>query len=235
MKSIVNKITGKYDLIQLCQELDWANVYHDSIRGREWLIDLPLNVGRMAGNYTFFYLLNRILYDLKPKNILEFGLGESSKFISAYLNNYLLDTTHLIIEDNEIWHHNFINSNTLSVRSQVKIMNVKEQIINECNTYSYVGIDDLDITEYDMFIVDGPLGSEHFSRYDIVNIVKRFDDDKKFIIIMDDCQRLGELQTFEDISHALKERDIPFHSEIYYGLKNVGVIGSKEFPFVATF
>jgi hypothetical protein len=57
-------------------ELYWANVYHDSIRGKKELENLGLNIGRWAGNYTFFYVLNRILNDYQPKKIIEFGLGK---------------------------------------------------------------------------------------------------------------------------------------------------------------
>src|SRR5690606_21955834 len=91
----------------LLRELDWANVYHDSIRGKEWLQNLPLNIGRWAGNYTFFYVLNRVLTDCKPNNIIEFGLVESSKFISTFLDNYLIQSSHLVIEQNREWYKNF--------------------------------------------------------------------------------------------------------------------------------
>jgi hypothetical protein len=55
------------------KEIEWAHIYHDSIRGIEWIQGLSLNIGRWAGNYSFFYVLNRILMDYKPKNILELG------------------------------------------------------------------------------------------------------------------------------------------------------------------
>ena len=35
----------KENLLQT-KELEWAHIYHDSIRGKEWLENLPLNVGR---------------------------------------------------------------------------------------------------------------------------------------------------------------------------------------------
>ncbi|MEZ0130278.1 hypothetical protein AB9T88_11140, partial [Flavobacterium sp. LBUM151] len=43
------------------EELLWASVFHDSIRGKKGIEDLSLNIGRWAGNYSFFYVLNRIL------------------------------------------------------------------------------------------------------------------------------------------------------------------------------
>src|SRR5690554_6195752 len=76
---------------KLLQENEWANIYHDSIRGNDELQQLSLKIGRWAGNYSFFFLVHRILKDFKPKKIVEFGLGESSKFISSYnksVNNF---------------------------------------------------------------------------------------------------------------------------------------------------
>jgi len=63
------------------KELEWANIFHDSIRGKKHIDDLGLNIGRWAGSYPFFYVLNRILSDYCPSSILEFGLAESSKGI----------------------------------------------------------------------------------------------------------------------------------------------------------
>ena len=100
------------------KELEWAHIYHDSIRGKKWLEELPINVGRWAGNYSFFYVLNRILNDYKPKRILELGLGESTKVISAYINNYLTDSTHIVVEQDADWAKAFNEKFTLSKNSR---------------------------------------------------------------------------------------------------------------------
>ena len=83
------------------------------------LENLPLNIGRWAGNYSFFYALHRILKDGQPTSILELGLGESSKFISTYLDNHLLSSFHTIIEQDISWMNNFKNTFHLSPRSQI--------------------------------------------------------------------------------------------------------------------
>ena len=53
------------------EELLWAEIYHDSIRGKGELENLSLNIGRWAGNYSFFYVLHRILDTWKPGRILD--------------------------------------------------------------------------------------------------------------------------------------------------------------------
>jgi len=96
------------EIILQNKEIIWSQIFHDSIRNKTSLKNLPLNIGRWAGNYSLFYVLFRILNDFKPKKILELGLGESSKFISVFIQNYLNDSIHLIIEQDESWKNNFV-------------------------------------------------------------------------------------------------------------------------------
>ena len=102
-------------------ELEWAHVFHDSIRGKSWLESLPLNIGRWAGNYSYFYVLCRLLNDYQPANIIEFGVGESSKVVSAFLENQLLESRHVILEENEQWAAAFSDRFTLGGRSEIKL------------------------------------------------------------------------------------------------------------------
>ena len=62
------------DIKKQTLELVWAHRYHDSIRGSEFLEKLPLNIGRWAGNYTFFYVLSRTLMEYKPLKLIEWVL-----------------------------------------------------------------------------------------------------------------------------------------------------------------
>ena len=108
-KKIKKQFQKKEDVLFLqTKEIEWAHNYHDSIRGISFIETLNLNIGRWAGNYAFFYVLNRILNDYKPKKIIEFGLGESSKFISKYIEFSLKDTKHTIIEQSEEWKDAFV-------------------------------------------------------------------------------------------------------------------------------
>ncbi|MFD2725877.1 hypothetical protein [Hyunsoonleella rubra] len=223
-----------YRMIYHLEELEWANVYHDSIRGKDWLTGLSLNVGRWAGSYTFFYILNRVLNDYQPKTIVEFGLGESSKFISAYLDNQLKLSSHTIVEESEDWKDSFSKRFTLSKRSTVKIAPLTKTKVNTHEVNSYGQITKLLDKKYDLYVIDGPLGSPNYSRYDIVEIAKTFDKDDDFIIIFDDHQRKGEQQTFKALKSTLKEKGMEIHTGIYRGNKEVAVLASKAYPFIGS-
>ena len=230
IKSIIreNRQMHKEHLLQL-KELEWAHVYHDSIRGKEWLENLSLNIGRWAGNYSFFYVLNRILSDFKPEHILEFGLGESSKFVSAFLDNELLNSNHLIIEQDIKWHGSFKDKFQLSPRSKVAICPLYKKNILNYEVNSYEGLKEVVKKKYDLYIVDGPFGSMHYSRYDIVELATAFTKNDEFIIVIDDYQRIGEKETVQELLRLFKEKDIIIYFGEYSGNKSVCVLGTEKY------
>ena len=235
LKSIFERITGRYlerAIINQNKELIWAHTYHDSIRDKEWLTQLSLNIGRYAGNYSFFFVLSRILSVYKPKGILEFGLGESSKLISTYLENSLTGSTHTIIEHDGEWRNSFKGQFKFTERSSIHILELQEKNVNGYKTKGYKGIGEFISKKYDLYLIDGPFGSPKYSRYDIVNIAERFTIQDEFIIILDDYDRYGEQQTFKCLKKVLEQKGIEIMIGYYEGVKTVAVIGTKKYKFV---
>lgn len=212
----------------LTNELIWANVYHDSIRGVACLNNLSINIGRWAGNYSFFYILKRILFDLKPESILELGLGESSKFISTLVSNNILQSSHIIIEHDEEWIKKFNKEFELSGSSEIKHFKaIDKDVLNQ----KYLGYQDIEKLQnnFSLYIIDGPFGSSSYSRYDIVELAKMFTQDKEFIIIIDDYNRAGEKETAESLLQVLKEKSIDVNYKCYSGSKSQLVIVTKSY------
>lgn len=214
------------------QELIWAHVYHDTIKDKPWLNDISLNIGRWSGNYTFFFVLNRVLNDFQPKNIIEFGLGESSKVISKYLENKLKNSKHTIIEHDANWLQHFTIHYKLSERSIVKILPIVKQKVKGFLSWGYQHFEKEVGTDYDFYLVDGPFGSRHFSRYDIISIAKKMTIENQFIIVMDDCNRFGEMQTFNELKKVFKKKNIKVYTQEYVGEKSVFVMGSEQYKFI---
>jgi len=221
-------------MLQL-KELEWAQIYHDSIRGKKWLEETPLYIGRWAGNYAFFYVLNRLLNDYKPKRILEFGLGESSKFISTYLENVLTKSKHLIIEQDTSWYINFKSNFQLSTRSNVVICPLIKKNVHNVEVNCYQDLKTQITQKYDLYIVDGPFGSKHYSRYDIVTLAQDFNDNDEFIIVIDDFQREGEQETVSVLETVFKEKGLKIFKGIYTGNKSVCVLGTEKYKHISTF
>lgn len=211
------------------QELEWAFVFHDSIRGKKYLEDLPLNIGRWAGNYSFFYILNRILNDLKPKTILELGLGESTKLISTYLDNNLLDSNHTVIEHDVNWRNQFVESFIISKRTEIIVCPLVKMNVKGNETNAYHNLDTTIKEKYDLYLVDGPFGSLHYSRYDIVNIARSFVPEDQFVIIIDDYNRNGEKETVIDLLALFKKNKIKTYNNSYTGNKSAIVIATEKY------
>ena len=223
------------EVLAFNKELNWANIYHDSIRGQEYLTNLSLNIGRWAGSYSFFYVLNRILKDFKPDSILELGLGESTKFISTYIDNYLFETKHVVIEHDKTWIKSFEEKFKVSNNSKIVNCEIEEINIKTHNTTYYKNLQSKIDSKFDFYIIDGPFGSDRFSRYNILSLLEDFTSDSDFIILMDDFEREGEQDTVKDIISLLELKEISFYKEIYSGVKSQIIIASEKYKYATSF
>jgi len=216
------------------KELDWANVYHDTIRGKKWLTELSISPGRWAGNYSFFYILTRILSDYKPKKIIEFGLGESTKVISSFIENELHDSTHVVVEHNNDWITEFNNRFKVSKNSSFLRLSLEEKNINNYNVTCYSGIEEKVNEVFELYIIDGPLGSDRFSRFDICLLANKLTANDQFIIIIDDYEREGEQDTGNQLMKILESKKIKFHIGMYSGKNTQIVIASHQYQYATT-
>lgn len=231
IKKVKKSFQKKNELLMSNKEIEWAHYYHDSIRGIDFIENLNLNIGRWAGNYTFFYLLNRILCDYQPKSIIEFGLGESSKFISKYIENRLHETTHIIVEQSNEWKESFLERFKISRNSVIDICDLKQNEVKGYKVNSYSGIEKYTNQKFDLYIVDGPFGSVRYSRYDIVKIVQNLEEGDEFIIIIDDYDRIGEKETTADIISLFKQKNILTFFSVYEGKKNVAILATRKYRY----
>jgi hypothetical protein len=211
------------------QEIIWANIFHDSIKGKTPLKELPLNIGRWAGNYTFFYILFRILNDFKPNRILELGLGESSKFVSVFIDSYLKKSTHIIIEQDGEWKITFLKNFELSTQSEILVAPVNIEVIKGKEVKVYSTLTKVIDQKFDLYLIDGPHGSKNYSRYDAFKLAEKFQPEDDFILLMDDYDRNGEKETADLIILELKRKNIEYHIAEYIGLKSILLISSKKY------
>lgn len=226
--------TRQQKIISQNDELIWASVFYDSIKGIKGVENLPLNIGRWAGGYPFFYVLNRILKDYQPKKILEFGLGESSKFISTYLQHHLLESEHIIIEQDGKWKVNFQTNFVLSPRSDVYELPLIKKKYKEFEYNGYENIENTIVTKFDLYIVDGPFGSHNYSRFDIVGLADILSNQDEFILIMDDYNRNGEKETVEVLLSLLKSKNVNIYTAKYSGVKSLFVIATEKYKYVTS-
>ena len=193
---------------KMIMENYWAQVFNSTIYDSDFLAYKTFSPGRWAASYSFLYVLYRALNEFKPKRIIEFGLGETSKMTIQYASKHLADLC--IIEQDSNWIEAFSNKvpQSFNVNKWTKVYELEEYD----NGYSGVGrryknfatSDFLD--KYDFFVIDGPFGSAHFSRTEILGFIEQDKLQDDFVIILDDCGRLGEIETFGKIQELLKQK-----------------------------
>lgn len=238
-----NKLcSNEYIEQRMLKELLYANVFHDTIKGSLWLTsDLSISPGNSAIGYPALYVLYRVLNDIRPNSLLELGLGQSTKVLCQYMQSFS-DAHHIVVEHDEEWiaffEKNFkIHSNTEVMLMPIKDINIQlNDVAMDSNCTIYEGFaEKLAGYKFDFILIDGPYGfrSPLFSRIDVLKILPDCLKES-FVILIDDVNRQGEMNTMKEMMRVLESNHIPFSQGIYEGSKDTGIIVSKDLYFLCT-
>jgi hypothetical protein len=204
--------------------------FSNAIQNCEWLRKVVFFPSGWAVEYTFLLILFRILNAHHFKNILEFGLGESSKMVHQYSTFY--KSSALSIEHDYSWRDYFFSNYSNHVT--VEMHPLKEISFLGKRTITYDNLDHLKINnKFDLIIVDGPKGSKHYSRSQIIDFAEDSLADS-FCIMIDDCDRQGELETLQIVLSVLQKRNIDFLHKVYKGFHNFAVVCSSDLRFLCS-
>lgn len=217
------------------QELNFADLLHDSTAGSPWLKDKSFALYGWAANYSFIYTLFRILDNVRPAKILEMGLGQTSMVTSQYIANCRPDAQLDIIENDPGWIDVY----------QSKLPQHANVCLHRCDIEFFYDRDEKNrryqekelkkITQdkrYNMIIVDGPMGGgQKFPRSNIMELVES-NLAKDFVIIFDDAERSGEQNTIARTKEKLAAQRIDFGVQRRDALKSQVLIFSKSYEFV---
>lgn len=225
-------------------ELVWAEVFNSSISNVNWLKNKSFSPGRWAIGYPSLYILFRVLNDMKPINILEFGLGESTKLTGQYIdyqkkNN--INVTLNVIEHDENWRDFFCSKPDCDFRDHVSILELDKIKNNGFETTSYKNLTETILSlnsnnriSYDLIFIDGPFGSDNYSRNQIIDIVKNDLLAKEFVILFDDSEREGERETINELKKTLENKNIEYCEGAYSGIKDICIICSNKYKFLTS-
>lgn len=215
-------------------ELHYANLLHDSTKGSSWLKDQAFSLFFWAANYSFIYLLFRILDKTNPQNILEMGLGQTTKVTSQYIayKNPLASLT--VCEHNQDWIDHFKHELPQSGKIKIHCLPLDNFEYEGQRSDKYKDLEPLvQNQKFDLLIIDGPIGwQRNFPRSNIIDLVKEQHLAGDFIIIFDDAERSGEQLTITKTKEVLKEKDIKFVEFERKALKTQHIITSKSKSFI---
>ena len=234
IRNLINLIMG-FDGQQLeieIGEMRWAQKYHSLTFNSSWLTT-GVYPGGWAVGYSFLCVLYRILDELKPNNILELGLGQSTKLTSCFAH-YERETFHCIVEHDPNWIAFMNKSVNLEYSHIAQIPLAKQPFKGDTVTIYKDFVSQIPQRQYDLILIDAPFGSEgKYSRIDVLSLIPHLLA-KDFVIMMDDCDREGEKNTFHEIMALLENYHIKYTTKTYYGQKNVCLIVSLSNFFVCT-
>lgn len=244
----VNKLRP---MVPLIRDLYAAEIFHDRIKESPWFVRQRLSPGRWAVDYGFLKTLYNVLSAMRPRNILEFGLGQSSKLIHQYAAHYQADA--VTCEHNDEWISFFFQSEadfssmapadldqpvvedaSLGYPMKIRRLPLERVKIHGAETTAYGGLEDaFGVRKFDFVLVDGPVGEKRFSRSQIISVAKTNLADR-FCIMMDDTERPGEQETLDEVQEVLRGRGVLFASETFEFSKSHTVILSPSLHFLAT-
>ncbi|WP_295679019.1 hypothetical protein [uncultured Fibrobacter sp.] len=225
-------LEGQDQQNRMAQESLAAITFSNAIQESEWLKYKSFYPGRWAVEYTFLLTLFRIFEHHKFTNLLEFGLGQTSRMVHQYAVFYNVPA--ITVEHDNEWIE-FTRKDTHNAYPiNVKILPLEMVDYNGYKTRTYQGIKTaFENQKFDFILVDGPFGSEHYSRSQIIQLAEN-NLAKTFCVIIDDCNRIGEQETIAEVESALKNNGIKYAISKYNGLSDFVVICSEDLKFLTS-
>ena len=214
-------------------ELNYANLLHDTIIQSSWLKEKSFSLFGWAANYSFIYTLYRILDKLRPLNILEMGLGQTTRLTSQYITYNNLQAKLIVCEHNADWidvyRKDLPNTNNLDIHHfDLEYFDYEEQ---QNDKYSGL-LEYVKKQKFDLIIVDGPVGgNKNLPRSNILDLIRNDNLADNFVIIFDDAERTGEQKTISLTQNLLKEKAINFTTYERCGIKRQHIITSTSYHF----
>ncbi len=225
-------IENQHTIIITQTEILKAQIFNSSIEGCEWLVNKSFSPGVWAADYGLLYTLFRVVTEMKPNNILEFGLGQSSKIIHQYANFFKVKAT--TCEHDSEWISFFNEGKCGEYPIDITQVELEEIEYKGEKTLSIKNIDKLfEGNQFDLIVVDAPFGSDHYSRSQIITLAEH-NLSKRFCIIIDDYERVGEQETVNDVLKLLEDNDVKYCCKQYYSSKSHFLICSQELKFLTS-
>lgn len=220
-----------YENRRWIQEVYWGQKFSFAIRGSKWLVKANFNVGHWALGFPALYILFRVLNAIKPKSIIEFGLGESTRMTFQYVQSFP-DVKLQVIEQNQDWFDFFVVE-VPGITKNVKMLPVEKRNVYSYETSVYSNlIENISGQKYDLVLIDGPVGSPNFSRSQLIDIIEYDLLDDNFVILLDDYDRTGEQQTAAKCLDLLHKKGVVYNCGSYRGEKTMLAICSERYKYL---
>ncbi len=240
---ILNRISSSNERVELLLDKNYkmgleilsALKFNSTINESEWFLYKNISPGESAIDYCFCYTLYRVLSSVRPENILEFGLGQSSKMVHQFAHRY--NHNAITVEHDKDWYNFFKLDLADKYPINVQLLDLEEILYKGQKAISYKNCHTIFSGEkYDLIIVDGPFGYSPdtvYSRPQIIELVTDCLADN-FVIIMDDYNRKGEQNTIKEVLDYFDHVNIPYVKRVYSASKQHILITTPKLKFLTT-
>lgn len=218
------------------RELLWADVFNSTIADSAWLVNRGFSPGRWAVGYGYLYVLYRILDELRPRRILDLGLGQTSRLIAQYAAS---DQTveHVIVESSDEWIDFFRRGTALPDNSRIIRLNTAFEPFREAERVRvYDGFaEKVGDRAFDLVSVDGPYGTDlpRYARIDLLKILPQ-GLAADFAVLFDDVNLRQNAAAAAVYEQTLTAAGVACGSAVYEGAKDFAVITSDSWKFLRT-
>lgn len=236
MKEDFNTFTGlsSKSIQKQNEELFKGMIFNNLIQNKDWIKNKEFIPTKGAATYSFLYILLIILDKIQPENILEFGLGQTTKLTTQYAKfknpNCFLQT----IDNDENWINAMIAELPVSENINIIKRDLETFTLNNTKNDKYHNLQEVTKdTKYDLIIIDGPFGfNRTYPRTNILDLIPQ-NLAQDFVIILDDAERDGEQNTAKLIFEKLDENNIKYSKFYQHASKSQLIITSDKYKFIS--
>ncbi|MET4322939.1 hypothetical protein [Bradyrhizobium sp. RT5a] len=179
-----------------------------------------------AANYGLLYILLRAALDFPIGEVLELGAGQTSQLFNHLAKVGVLKAVVRTVEHDELWanrvssavSHEVINTRLVPKRFQGK----------RFNGYDFSTVSRASV---ELLVIDGPPAGDVSNRFDRLGATELVEwiNPSRFIIIIDDAEREGEMLLVASIQSKLRDKKISYKSCWVVSNKTQVIIAGGEY------
>lgn len=202
------------------RELQYLLMLERALRRLE--IDEPFYPVRGAANSSYLYLLLRLITELPLRRVLELGAGESTVLLDRLAGHRPFHR--ITLEDQPEW----LERVAQRVAEAPVLAPLRETSIAGRPTAAYDPTVLQDQPPFQLLLVDGPRGRRRFSRLGCLDLVEHHLAEE-FVIVFDDAQRRGELDTIRLVLRRLHRAGVDVSFRFFHAAHSQCVIATPAF------
>ncbi len=238
-KSLLSSINECFALIVtttkntagLIAEAQWADTFHVLSRDSSWLKDKTFSPGRWAIGYQYLCALYWFLDKMKPKCVLDLGLGQSTRMIAQYAAANP-EVRHIVVESSLEWIDFFKNS-SLVLPLNTRIVHCKYgtetfKVVDGVRVYDNF-LSALHGYKFDFVSIDAPLSGDmiEFGRVDTIKLIPD-GLSSRYAILFDDTGRRPDNASFRALVDVLSANGFSTQIGCFQGLKLCSAVVSED-------